>query len=351
MGQSTAQAPMTIPRMMTETASAAVPTAASPTPAAEAADARAAWLAERRSGIGASEVAAIIGESPYASAWSVWVDKMGLVPLDLHDRATPAMEVGLYLEPLIARLFSDATGLCVAGEQTLVRHRRAPHHFATLDGYVLESPDESLDDAIGVFEAKYSAEAWDRLPDHYATQVQWQLHCTGLAHAWVAALQFPFGRPRFDVFEIERDKRHIDDLVAAVDSFWDDHVVTGIAPPADTHPATTVAIGAAWGGIETVREPTVELDEIAAVVEEFAARRTERSRLNKRLEFIENSLKAVFGGHDAHCSEGTVGGQLAVSWRSQTRTDIDVDAVRADHGDRYDRVRTVRVLRPHHRRQ
>ena len=38
-----------------------------------------AWLAQRNSGIGASEVAAVLGESTYYSPYSLWARKTGRV--------------------------------------------------------------------------------------------------------------------------------------------------------------------------------------------------------------------------------------------------------------------------------
>lgn len=38
-------------------------------------DDRAEWLEWRRNGIGATDVAGILGVSPWASPWSVWADK------------------------------------------------------------------------------------------------------------------------------------------------------------------------------------------------------------------------------------------------------------------------------------
>ena len=315
---------------------------------------RAAWLAERRSGVGASDVAGIVGTSPWSSPWSVWADKVGLIPLDDSDAATPSMRLGLGLEPLIARWFHDETGLHVAGEQTLVRHRRAAHHFATVDGFVLDAPDDDVGDALGVLESKYTAEAWDELPAHYADQVQWQLHCSGLPHAWVAALQLPFGRPRFVVKEIEPDKKRIDELVAKVDAFWHDHVLTGVAPPADDHRATTAAITAAWGHLDSAKMAPVAFDELRDVVDELADLRARRAAIAKLIERRENSVKAHFGKMaellDEARTEGVIDGDLAVSWRARSRCDIDAAAVRADHGDRYDRHSVNRVLLLHGRR-
>lgn len=311
---------------------------------------------ERRSGIGAAEVAAMIDAHPWESRWSIWAVKVGLVPP--LDEPTDVMRLGTDLEPVIGRWFHDRTGLYVAGEQSFVTHRREPWAIAHLDGYVLEQPApprrrQHRDHAIGLFEAKYTSDLWTELPVHYQLQVQWQMYVTGHSHAWVAALQLPFGRPTFTVFEVELDRRQVDELAAATRAFWLDHVVTGIPPAADEHRATTEAITAAWGGVATVKVPTVDLDEHRQAVDELAAFRAQRNALNPLIEARENEIKAAFGSagtiNDEAPSEGVIDGEVAVSWRSQRRTDLDAAAVRAEHGDRYDRRSTVRVLRLHGR--
>jgi putative phage-type endonuclease len=317
---------------------------------------RAQFHAERRQGVGASEVAAMIDAHPWESRWSIWAAKVGLTPP--LDEPTDSMRLGTDLEPVIGRWFHQRTGLYVAGEQTFVVHRREPWAIAHLDGYVLESPPpprrrQHRDHAVGLFEAKYTADSWDELPLHYRLQVQWQMYVTAQPRAWVAALMLPFGRPRFTVFEVKFDRRQIDELAAATKAFWLDHVVTGIPPAADEHQATTAAIGAAWGGQATVKVPTVNLDEHRQAVDELAAFRAQRNALKPLIEGRENELKAAFGAaadtDDQAPSEGVVDGELVASWRSQKRTDLDVAAVRAEHGNTYDRVSTVRVLRLHGR--
>ena len=38
------------------------------------------WLAYRRTGLGGSDAGAIMGVSPYKSAYAVWADKLGALP-------------------------------------------------------------------------------------------------------------------------------------------------------------------------------------------------------------------------------------------------------------------------------
>lgn len=61
------------------------------------------WLAARHKGIGASDAAAIVGMSTYASAYSVWMEKTE--PLRKDDDVDELAYWGLRLEPVIADEF------------------------------------------------------------------------------------------------------------------------------------------------------------------------------------------------------------------------------------------------------
>jgi putative phage-type endonuclease len=300
------------------------------------------WLRWRRGGIGASDIAGIAGVSPWASPWSVWVDKVGLVDLD-DDDASDQMILGQDLEPVIIRWFERRRrGLWVAGRQFRAVHPELDWARATLDGLILEEGSDALDSALAVFESKYDAGSrWDEIPEHYRLQVQWQLFVTGLDVAELAVMHMAFGRPRFEIYEVPRDQRLIGRLVKRAERFWTDHVAAGVPPLADGHRATTAALADAW--IDPEHTPAVNVRSLEHVVDELRGLRAARKELDADIERDENLLKAALGTY----TEGCIDGQVVVSWRQQSRTDIDRDAVRADHGDKYDRHGTVRVLRLH----
>ena len=318
---------------------------------------RAAWLAERRSGIGGSDIAAIAGiNTAYGSPTSVWADKVGLRPdLDLVDWS-PSMRFGIALEAAIATEFTLETGLHVAGEQTLVRHRRMPHHFATVDGFVLESEQSDIGDALGVFEAKFTNDVWDAVPEHYLAQVQWQLHCTGYPTAWLGAAQSRFGRLTYTTFQIDADPARQAELVAAAETFWNDYVLTTTMPPVDDHPRTAETIADLWGAARTTPMGDVNFDDLETELAELKDLKRDIAAKTKLCERRETALRARFiraaelKDLDREAvTEGFVDGELAVSWRHSARTTLDTEAVRAEHGDRYDRIKTVATLRLHGR--
>ncbi len=178
------------------------------------------WLEKRRAGIGASDVAGIVGLSPYSSPYSVWADKTK----GLEKEETRAMHMGRMLEDVVVAEFETETGLYVGVRELLVRHPDYEWVMATVDGVAFEHPidgtwieaaadaaeDRAVRDmlsrsldypgkvytpawtmaALGNVQLKTEAlfGRWTRVPDHYETQVQWEMLATGLTQTWIPVL-------------------------------------------------------------------------------------------------------------------------------------------------------------------
>ncbi|HEY3692092.1 MAG TPA: YqaJ viral recombinase family protein [Pseudonocardiaceae bacterium] len=66
------------------------------------------WLSARRDGLGASDIAGVLGLSPWTTQLRVYLDKLGLAaPVEMN----PAMEWGIRLEDAVATKFADDSGL------------------------------------------------------------------------------------------------------------------------------------------------------------------------------------------------------------------------------------------------
>lgn len=261
------------------------------------------WLAWRKFGIGASDVAALCGMSPWASPMSVWADKAGL----LDDEDSEVMEFGRRAEPMLTGYFEDRTGLVVRGIQDRRVHPDHDHHRCTLDGWVAESPHAK---PLGIVEYKTTGDRpWDEVPDQYAIQVQWQLHVTGESHAWMGVLH---GRS-FRVYELDRDDRAIAMLVDVVDRFWRDHVMANVPPPADAHRATSDALAAAFPS--PTEGAAVPLDDVSWALDLRADAKARAKSAKEDERRADNAIKAAIG--DAEI--GTIAGDAVIAWREQTR--------------------------------
>jgi predicted phage-related endonuclease len=77
-------------------------------------DARAAWLEERKKGIGGSDAPAVCGVDPWRDALTVWSQKVGL--LEAEDLSgNEAVEAGLVLEAAIGAWYGTKFNRNVKG--------------------------------------------------------------------------------------------------------------------------------------------------------------------------------------------------------------------------------------------
>ena len=171
------------------------------------------WLAERKTGIGASDSAAILGVSPWRSPVEVWADKTGFAAPD--DTANEAAEWGLRLEPTIAQALADRTGRQVACRPAfqIVRHPMLPWMFCTPDA-------EDSDGRVVQIKtcSAYKAGEWrDEPPLQYQVQVQHELEVLDRDEATLVVL---IGGQRLRYYDVPRNQRFIAAMRDRLEAFW-----------------------------------------------------------------------------------------------------------------------------------
>lgn len=141
----------------------------------------AAWLAERADALGGSEIAAVVGLSPWESKFSLWHRKAGLVgPVE----ETEQMAIGKVLEdPICDRLFAERHPEFEVVRCGLYRHRERLWQVAQPDRFAVHRETGE----VVLVEAKnlYDGDGWgepgtDQVPVYYRAQVQWQLDTIGV---------------------------------------------------------------------------------------------------------------------------------------------------------------------------
>ncbi|HEY6115450.1 MAG TPA: YqaJ viral recombinase family protein [Candidatus Dormibacteraeota bacterium] len=200
------------------------------------------WHAARANGIGGSEIAAVLGLSPYESRFSLWHRKKGHIgPVDESEE----MYWGKEHEPAICRRFAkDHPDLAVTLSPTYA-HPARPWQIANPDRHA--GPD--------LLEAKTSrdAEGWGEqgtaaIPIHYRAQCLWYMDVTGARRCWVAVL-IAGSEYREYVVDYDADEARI--LREAGARFMDD-LARDIRPDIDGHSATYQAIRELPDGLEDV---------------------------------------------------------------------------------------------------
>jgi len=285
---------------------------------------RASWLEWRRGGVGASEVAAIVGLSHFSGAtpMRVYLDKLGMLD---DGGPTEPMRWGQILEPAIAAAFEVDTGLYVRHAQVLVVDGDHPWRRATLDGLVYDNPcgiDPQL--ALGVLESKTTGDdSWDDIPDAYAAQVCWQLGLTGHERAWVAVLH---RGQRFRIHEVDAEPGAFAILCERVDAFWHDHVLA--RRPPDVAAVDLDAVRDAWR-TRIVDELELEADDELA---ELARRWADAKAFARTAADAADALEAELRMRIGDAAALTVGGVSLVTCKAQrTPARLDEKALRSAH--------------------
>ena len=89
------------------------------------------WLKTRQTGIGGSDVAAILGISKWTTPLDVYNEKVADTPT---EKDSDSMEWGRRLEPVIRQAYADKTGRVVAVPEKQFRSDAHPFMIANVDG-------------------------------------------------------------------------------------------------------------------------------------------------------------------------------------------------------------------------
>lgn len=284
-------------------------------PASEYARNRGKWLAARRSGLGASEVAAVLGLSPWSTPYKVWAEKVATVPP--VEKSTEPIEWGHAAESMIARRVGVRHPELGRVEPSpgLLAHDEVPIVLATLDRLLVprRSPRGSAPTApleiknIGLPMWRH---AWvDGFPPvYYVIQVQVQLAVTGLPYGYLAVLVG--GQMMPEPILIERDDAVIAALLVYAAEWWERHVIGGERPAltlADRDILTSLYPGDA------------NLDPLAADPETLAAFAKYVDARRRRDEAVDDMdatgflVKQALGDHTALTDPDT--GAVLATWR------------------------------------
>lgn len=257
-------------------------------------DDRETWLKARESGIGASEIAAVMGISPWESPFSLyWRKREGW-----HVEPTEQMRDGLLLEPSIAAWWQETQdpheNLHIS-HGALYAHPDRPWQLATPDRLVRMAcdcaeedlvPDEhstigamrctvcdgwGIGPVMAVLELKWCPGGWDGwgepdtddIPVHYRAQVLWQCDVMGVDEWYLAAL----GPGGFRQYRGLTDQADIEAMRQAAAAFMD-RLHAGDAPDLDSHNATLATLKRLHSDLDDTEvevDPAVAGEYLAAV--------------------------------------------------------------------------------------
>jgi len=257
------------------------------------------WLQLRRKHITGTDVAGILGISPWKDAYGVWEEKAK----DKRIKWNWAMKRGSEEEPIIRSWFENSYG------RTFM-----PAVYTSDDGIGLASLDgidigetESLECKFCNKEVFHMIQ-YGTVPDYYFTQVQWGFFCipTLKVNHFVGK-----NSGAYVATALERDEDYLNEILPRIQEFHDKHVLKGIEP---TKPVVV---------------PDVPTKEVSSLTERYLSLSDKIEGLIEERDFVKNQLIGMADGKDADFGSIKVtysSGRKVTDWKKVTEDyKIDVD--------------------------
>lgn len=235
------------------------------------------WHAAR-AGVGGSDISAIMGKNPWKSAYTLFMEKSGVLPDIIPNTA---MKLGSALEAPIRDFWAkESAGFLTVHETGTWQSVERESWKANPDGII-----EWSDGQLGILEIKHSRQYWDKLPEAYELQVLWYLHILGLKLGIVVAV----AGGDLKEFRVEYDPERAEAIETAVKAF-EGCLEGGVAPDWDGSTST----------YETVREISdgltdgeIELDRI---YENLLAAKLIYEKAEENLNLYKSTALAYMNG-------------------------------------------------------
>lgn len=197
------------------------------------------WDGLRSRGLGGSEIAAVVGLSPWQSRFSLWHLKRGSIG---KQEVNAGMRWGTLLEPVVCGHFASQRDMLDVQEAGTYRHHEREWQLANPDRLLWDDEHGH----VGILEVKtahqYDAHEWghgpEDIPPYYRCQALWYLDVLELPVAHMAVL---IGGSDYREYEIRYSVDEAEWLREQGAAFWQS-VIDGETPDIDGSTATYEAV-------------------------------------------------------------------------------------------------------------
>jgi putative phage-type endonuclease len=251
------------------------------------------WQAARQAGIGGSEIAAVLGISPYESPFSLWHRKQGSIgPVEETD----VMYWGKRHEPTICDEFALRHPELLVLPSGTYAASDTPWWIANPDrlGFTADGDLEVIEAKTARDDYEWGDEGTDQIPVHYKAQVRWYCAALGARRARIAVL---IGLSDYREYIVDPDDTDTQLMRTAGQAFMDS-LAAGIAPPIDGHTATYQVVKELPDGMDDI-DISIDADlayrYFASLADFKAAEEEKRCASALVLDRIGTGRRAVVG--------------------------------------------------------
>lgn len=284
---------------------------------------------DRRHFLGGSDVAAILGISPWKTPLDLYLEKTQ--PRAEDDLSPDRMRVltrGQRMEPYVVELLSEETGLQVVRRNARYIDPELPFLAAEIDAEA-ETGENIEIKTVSPFKAReWGEQQSDEIPVHYTAQAMHGLMVTGRA---VCVFGVLIGGDDFRVYRVERDEETIAAIRAREAAFWRNHIEAGVPP----EPTTVADIKTLYG-----RDAGTAIEASEDVLRHLNDLRNLQAQL-KELGAQAEAAKEAIQLYMADAAVLTVGGKPAATWKTRAAARFDQSAFKAAHPELFEQFKAT----------
>lgn len=267
---------------------------------------------ERRTGLGGTDIAAILGQHRWKSAVDVWLEKTGRSePIDMNKR----MLWGLRMEAMLAKIYAAKHGVQVRrpartedNPTGMKRHPDFPWLIAHVDRLVLNTNKGLECKTAGQFRAN---EWGDELSDDVPVEYLFQCMAYNTVYGFdVVDLEVLIGGNDDRTYRVPRNDRLIGVIIEEAEKFWKSYVEKDKQPPLEPSRRSVEILNTLYPvDSGAVIEATPEIEEAVKEYEEiYGALKRQEKYLDKCkstiMEFMGDAQ--VLAGSGWKCTWKTV---------------------------------------------
>lgn len=279
------------------------------------------WLRLRQSGIGGSDISAIMGFNPYKTAYDLYHDKINDV---VEDAQSDAAYWGTILEDVVAKEYALRNDCKVQKVNYMIRHPKFDFALANIDRAVINpsisgnvrikdgklTTDKLLEvkTASEYMKNVWGDEASDQVPDNYNLQCQWYMGITGVDECDLALL---LGGNKYRQYNIKFDAELFEIMIDEAQNFWVNHVLARVEPT----PATLANAKQKYATStpDSVLNIAFDDDAVIAVVDRYIDLKEQEKKLKGKLEQAQTDVINLIEDNEAL----TIDGELVMTYKAQ----------------------------------
>jgi len=285
-------------------------------------------------GLGGSDIAAVLGLSPYKSALELWFELVGRTTNVSRDLLH--LRFGQHAESFIATEYERRTGFRTHAHTKTIFHAEHDFMYGHVDRFVSVDQHESFswkpgDSRTRVLECKtasvFNRSEWgddgsSEVPAAYLLQCVWYMAVTGCEEADLAAL---IGNNDFRVFTIKRDLELECLVLDHAKKFWFDHVLAKSPPP-----AKSIADAQLLHPKESIGSQLEVTPELLLTFKEYIEKSAQLKSITTECERLKAEILCYMGGAE----KLTRSGKTIATWKcAKASHRIDSKALAEAHPD------------------